>query len=240
MDQSSHGVELIPWDPNNEQQFERMRAQQLGLGWFPPITLEWKNEHLSGERSVYWIVVADDRADKDELVERHCTKFLEERGFITDTATVVYNTPRQPSGRTFSPVGHIGLKRIAPNLAAKLDLPPSTMRIVSLYVSWALQGSGIGAGAVLAAERIAVAAPYDAAATALETITKEFQMQDAYLKMIYDDKGLARPRQSNVEWYGKRGYEIVEGSEYSIPSESKVIEDVLPVVSLVQMWKSLK
>lgn len=79
---------------------------------------------------------------------------------------------------------------------------------------------------------------FGASATALETITTDFQMQDAYLEPIYDAHGSPRPRRSNVEWYSRLGYEVIPGSEHSHPSKSDLLKGVSEV-HLLYMLKQI-
>ncbi|KAF2149100.1 hypothetical protein K461DRAFT_316010 [Myriangium duriaei CBS 260.36] len=233
-------VELIPWDPENDKQFQRVKDQQSGLGWFKPTAPLWKDEQLQGVRTVFWIAIADTEVNQKSLVDKHVAKFPAEREPISDTATTIGGAPRNPTYKAFTPVGHVALRASPPSDSTKLGLPPSSLRLVSFYVSWALQGTGIGAGAISQLDRVAASVPFNAAAISLECITKEFQMQEVYLEIIYDKNGQPRPTQSNVEWYSKRGFTVIDGSEFQVPSESPVIAEMLPIVSLVHMQKRLR
>lgn len=49
-------VELIPWDPNNEQQYERLYDQRIACGWRDGEVSDWKEAQLKGTKGMYWIV----------------------------------------------------------------------------------------------------------------------------------------------------------------------------------------
>ncbi|MBE3044320.1 hypothetical protein IMZ48_17490 [Candidatus Bathyarchaeota archaeon] len=49
-------VELIPWDPTSEQQYERMFDQRVACGWREEEVPEWKEAQLNGTKALYWIV----------------------------------------------------------------------------------------------------------------------------------------------------------------------------------------
>lgn len=49
-------VELIPWDPTSEAQFQRMYDQRVACGWREDEVGEWKDKMLNGQKFLYWIV----------------------------------------------------------------------------------------------------------------------------------------------------------------------------------------
>lgn len=49
-------VELIPWDPEIDEQYQRLHEQQISWGWFEPATAQWKQQHIDGQRTFFWIV----------------------------------------------------------------------------------------------------------------------------------------------------------------------------------------
>lgn len=49
-------VELIPWDPDNEQQFQRMVDQRHACGWNFDEVQVWKESMLKNEKFLYWVV----------------------------------------------------------------------------------------------------------------------------------------------------------------------------------------
>lgn len=84
-------------------------------------------------------------------------------------------------------------------------------------------------------ERTAASPPLNATVVALDTLGREWQSSEAYMKAMYEDRGLTRPAKfcSNEEWYLKQGYEPMPGPdsvEWVYP-ETKVVEQV-PLVFL--------
>ena len=52
-------VELIPWDPVDEKQFQRMYDQRVACGWRHDEVEGWKEKMLNGQKFLYWIVGSD-------------------------------------------------------------------------------------------------------------------------------------------------------------------------------------
>lgn len=51
-------VDLVPWDPNDQRQFQRMVAQRIACGWRAEEVPEWKLKVLKGVKLLYWVVSA--------------------------------------------------------------------------------------------------------------------------------------------------------------------------------------
>lgn len=49
-------VDLIPWDPTDEAQFQRMYEQRVACGWRIDEVPEWKEKQLQGTKFLYWVV----------------------------------------------------------------------------------------------------------------------------------------------------------------------------------------
>lgn len=49
-------VRLVPWDPTDEKQFQRMYDQRVACGWREDEVAEWKEKMLRGTKFLYWIV----------------------------------------------------------------------------------------------------------------------------------------------------------------------------------------
>lgn len=47
---------LVPWDPEDEQQYQRMYDQRIGCGWREGEVDEWRQKQLGGTKVLYWIV----------------------------------------------------------------------------------------------------------------------------------------------------------------------------------------
>lgn len=54
--QTEAKVELVPWDPTDEKQFQRMVDQRTACGWAQDEVPEWKPKALEGKKFLYWIV----------------------------------------------------------------------------------------------------------------------------------------------------------------------------------------
>lgn len=61
---------------------------------------------------------------------------VQEQEPLIDTSTSVFNSPRDPTGRKFVPVGHTALEVVKPNDAKDLNLPLSSVWVKSIYLSW--------------------------------------------------------------------------------------------------------
>ena len=53
---------------------------------------------------------------------------------MTDTATVIYDTPRQATNKTFIPLGHLGLQ-FYNERNVRFSIPLNTLWVKSLYIS---------------------------------------------------------------------------------------------------------
>lgn len=62
--------------------------------------------------------------------------FTQEQEPLVDTSKSVFNSPRNPTGRKFIPVGHTALEIVKPNDAKDLNLPPSSVWVKNIYLSW--------------------------------------------------------------------------------------------------------
>lgn len=49
-------VQLIPWDPKDEEHYQRMYDQRVACGWRTDEVAEWKQKQLRGTKVHYWIV----------------------------------------------------------------------------------------------------------------------------------------------------------------------------------------
>ncbi|KAF2218673.1 hypothetical protein BDZ85DRAFT_78496 [Elsinoe ampelina] len=223
-------VELIPWDPSNEAHFRRMQDQRVSFGWFPPSPSKDKEWHLEARKAVYWITLSDEFVGKEEALRKHTERHTAEREPILDTAKTIALVERTPTSKSFIPIGHVLLDRAPPPVADCVDSPETTIWLKSLYISWALQGSGLGRQAVFAIEEIASRKPFNAASTALDTITKEFQGEEWYLRAYYDDLGNGRPKIVNEDWYQRLGYRIVGKRHDEIPDEKTGGVKIIPLL----------
>lgn len=134
------------------------------------------------------------------MLQAHLAKFPGEASPLRDTADEHWATPRQPSGREFVPVGHVSLEKAKVNTGKdvfrNLDIPDLAW-IKSLYLSWAIQGGGLGKAAMEEVERIAALEPLGAKVLALDTVTSEFQKSALLMKFFFTDRGLEVPKVSD-------------------------------------------
>ncbi|UNI13527.1 hypothetical protein JDV02_000266 [Purpureocillium takamizusanense] len=208
-------VVLTPWDPTNERQLERMYEQRVACTWgYDEVREEWKERMLSGQKVLYWISVADDFPGQDKLLAQHIKQWPKESESLVDTAVVIGRAMREPTREPFHPVGHIAVEWF-PERDAQLGLPETTAWVKSLYISWALQATGLGRAAMAALERVVEGPPFGAECVALDTLTSEFQLREEQLACFYDARGVPRPAvvRSNEEWYRRQGYEAVASKD---------------------------
>ncbi|KAK7754052.1 hypothetical protein SLS62_003898 [Diatrype stigma] len=153
----------------------------------------WKVElipwdHLSPEQALTEAVPG-----RKELLETHIKAYPQEAASIEDTAREVRLAPRQPTGKRFTPIGHVALDIHDPDEDEKLGLPREGVAwLHQLYVSYALQGKGYGAAAMSQVEALAVNKPLNAKLLALDTIAKESQM-DPVARKDFQARGVAMP-----------------------------------------------
>ncbi|CAH0048657.1 unnamed protein product [Clonostachys solani] len=232
---ASEKVDLIPWDPVDDDHYQRMYSQRIACGWREDEVALWKEEVLAGHVFFYWIVLSDNLEDREGLLAAHIQKYPIEKEALKDTVGIVGKEPRRPSGRTFVPIGHISLRRI-PDLNTQFTLPQDTIWIKSLYVSWALQAGGFGRSAMAQLERLAAAPPYNASVVALDTIRRDYHLSEEHLRWLYDRRGLERPKRhvSTQDWYTSQGYEQIPNSAVSFYENKDEDGSVqrLPVVFL--------
>lgn len=53
---SSNKVNLIPWNPLDDDHYQRMFDQRVACGWREDEVGEWKRKHLESVKFVYWVV----------------------------------------------------------------------------------------------------------------------------------------------------------------------------------------
>ncbi|UPL02009.1 hypothetical protein LCI18_012943 [Fusarium solani-melongenae] len=213
---------LIPWDPLNEAHFKRMYDQRVACGWRHEEVEEWRSKMLKSQKFLYWIILADDLEEREELLATHTSRYPDEAEGLSDTADTVFNTPRESTNRRFLPVGHIALELI-PEQNERFQLPSSTIWIMSLYISWALQNAGLGRSAMAETERLARLPPFNRDVIGLDTVQKKFQL------------GATKVR-ATEEWYMRQGYEVIKRVDRGYNWHDPSTGDILPV-PLVYMVK---
>ncbi|KND88827.1 hypothetical protein TOPH_06549 [Tolypocladium ophioglossoides CBS 100239] len=200
-------VELIPWDPTDEQQFQRLYDQRVACTWDYGLVAEWKGKMLRGQKVLYWVVLAGDAPRRDELLGDHVKRFPKERESLVDTATSIGQAERTPSKAPFLPIGHIAIEAF-PERNVQFSLPATTY--------WALQSSGLGRSAMAQFERIAAAPPFNSTFIALDTFPKAFQLREDCVAAFCDARGVPRSPEirTTQEWYQSQGYHVVGCNEH--------------------------
>ncbi|KAF9878427.1 hypothetical protein CkaCkLH20_03919 [Colletotrichum karsti] len=217
-------VQLVPFDPESPDHADRMLQQRIECGWHFDKVHAWKEDQRSGLKCIYWISIHPSDPDAESKLSKHTTLFpkvrhphppiltgtqmiSQEKEPLKDTASSIRSTPRTPTETAFIPVGHISLDVDNP-AATRLALPipaENLYWIKSLYVSYALQSSGIGRAAMDEVEAMATREPLRARVLMLDTVCKEDQHRE---EMVAQVQGRP-PAMSTEEWYARRGYEVI-------------------------------
>lgn len=153
------------------------------------------------------VSATENRASNIKLTRRK-----QERTPLLDSATTLGKTTRQPTNTPFTPIGHIALEGY-PGRDERFNLPAGkTLWVKSLYISAALQSSGLGRAAMAAIESEAAGAPHNCTVIALDTTSDAWQRSERSLATFYDDRGLPRPKvvRTNEEWYRRQGYALMD------------------------------
>ncbi|KAK1992856.1 hypothetical protein LX36DRAFT_752741 [Colletotrichum falcatum] len=204
---STTRVTLIPWDPESADHVSRMMDQRIECGWDSELVPEWRGYQRSGFKCIYWIAFASEDPDRDAKIAKHVAEYPKETEPIVDTARSICAASRTPAGTPFYPVGHVSLDADNPR-ARPLGLPipaDNVFWIKSLYVSFALQSSGIGRAAMDAVEAMAAGAPLCAGTLMLDTLSKEDQLRKESAVVA---QGRLPPTPTQA-WYERRGYKLI-------------------------------
>ncbi|OHF02550.1 hypothetical protein CORC01_02245 [Colletotrichum orchidophilum] len=220
-------VELIPWDPNSPDHFTRLVDQRIKCGWASEQVPQWQDYQRSGFKCIYWLVLSPDDPDREARLAKLVSEYPKEKDPITDTADSIRATPRTPTEALFHPVGHISLDVDSP-AAACLNLPipkDHVYWIKTLYVSFALQSSGIARAAMDLIESMATSEPLCAKTLMLDTVSKEDQLRKESI-VVAQGKLPPTPTQA---WYERRGYKLIhtENNFYGFPEKD---QDGNPVI----------
>ncbi|EOO03140.1 hypothetical protein UCRPA7_1377 [Phaeoacremonium minimum UCRPA7] len=208
----SSKVTLIPWDYESEQHAERMVAQRIACGWRSDEVELWRDLGRKGIKEYYWI----------------------EASPIKDIASIEWLKPREPSNAEFIPVGHIALD-IREEENAHLGITDEgVVWVAGLYISWVLQGAGIGRAVMQAAEDRAASDILKAKVMVLDTMTTDQQMRPVFIEKVYTQRGLPAPVVSNQSWYEKQGYVVFKHQEagYMWPNPATGEKDPIDLMFL--------
>ncbi|CAG8077942.1 unnamed protein product [Penicillium salamii] len=212
---SESTVILVPWDPESISHRQVLFEQRVECSWHQEkVEKEWRDLQVRGAKCVYWIVCEE----------------------LQDTATSINAVRREPSRRTFIPVGHISLDSENPdNEGVELDIPESNaFWIKTFYVIHAVQSQGVGRAAMDLVEEMAVREPLNAKTLLLDTVHKDDQLQEDFAVATYGS--VPKVRLSGLDifmiithtlqsatqvWYARRGYRLIK----TLPHHYKNIPD---------------
>lgn len=147
--------------------------------------------------------------------ETHHQKNKQEATPIRDTAPTHWQQPRDAArDRAFIPVGHVALDlRPAENRHLGLADGDGIVWVAGLYVSYALQGRGLGREAMGLAEHAAASPPLGARWAALDTMPRAQQLDPAFVEKVYLAQGRPAPARAVQDWYEGQGYEVFAGEK---------------------------
>ncbi|KAI1113135.1 hypothetical protein F5Y14DRAFT_230994 [Nemania sp. NC0429] len=178
-----------------------MHDQRVACGWRADEVPEWVESAKRGGRMFYWAVLAEDLPDRDALLKRYIAAHPQETKCLQDTATEIRLVRRQPTGRDFTPVGHVALDIHDDEEDAKLGLPQNTVWVHQLYISSTLRGGGYGVATMAKVEAVAAQEPMKGEWMALDTLVKEVQEE------VQKQVGDTIPVASKEDWYARQGYQ---------------------------------
>ncbi|OAA64032.1 Acyl-CoA N-acyltransferase [Cordyceps fumosorosea ARSEF 2679] len=203
---SPAGIALIPWDPASPGHADRMKIQRHACGWDADKVPYWQKKVAAGDKLLFWIVL--ERGDmEDALLLAGRAAGAAEGEPLRDTAAQVGRTTRTATGEAFIPIGHIALDEY-PKRNVLFGLPMATLWIKSLYISTAIQSSGLGRKAMAQVETMAAGAPFRSAALALDTTHPEWHRREGSRRLYGTDEppAGAPPIHTNHAWYARQDY----------------------------------
>ncbi|KAK1752632.1 hypothetical protein QBC47DRAFT_432242, partial [Echria macrotheca] len=213
-------IVLIPYDFESSAHHARLVQQRVSCGFGAEQVDGLTAWCKDGTTTIYWIVLSEEFPDREEAIAAHVQKYPEEIETLTDTARITFKRPHNPSGVSFTPIGHVGVAQ-KPSVDARIGLPPDIpiAWLIAIYTSWVLQGRGIGGSAMRAAEAIAAdpTGPIGARLMVLDSIPESLQFDATYQDMFYVERGLPLPLISNQKWYEKQGYRWFRDMELEEP-----------------------
>lgn len=130
-------------------------------------------------------VLTDDDPLKMEQLQKHTSTFPSEAKPLIDSATLFGGRPRDPSGSSFIPIGHISLDSKYEKEEYSSEDQPGLYWIATFYISRALQRYGLGRAAMDLVEEMACREPLNAKVLALSTRA----MNDPNLEERYEAMG---------------------------------------------------
>lgn len=105
--------------------------------------------------------------------------------------------------------------------------------IKTFYISWELQGSGLGRETMAHLEELIVREPINAKISALDTVTEEWQLSEDGLQYYVERKICKPPRVSNEGWYKSQGYKVFRSDPVGVHEKTPSGEFItLPLLFL--------
>ncbi|KAJ5097645.1 hypothetical protein N7456_008366 [Penicillium angulare] len=200
-------VVLTPWDSESIAHRRVLYEQREECTWHQDkVEKEWRESQANGTKCIYWIVLPpDDSQTTAQMKSLLDPKSNEE---LQDTATSINAVSRQPSHKTFIPIGHISLDSANPEAKdVELDIPGvDSFWIKTFYVTQSLQSQGVGRAAMDEVEDMAVTEPLNAKTLLLDTVQKDDQLREEFAIVSYG--GI--PKVANEVWYARRGYRLIK------------------------------
>ncbi|KAJ5291054.1 hypothetical protein N7478_000305 [Penicillium angulare] len=200
-------VVLTPWDSESLAHRRVLFQQREECTWHQDkVEKEWRESQAKGTKCIYWIVLPfDDSGATAQMKSLLDPKSNEE---LQDTATSINAVSRQPSHKTFIPIGHISLDSVNPDAKDnELDIPKvDSFWIKTFYVTQSLQSQGVGRAAMDEVEDMAVREPLNAKTLLLDTVEKDDQLREEFAIISFG--GI--PKVANEVWYARRGYRLIK------------------------------
>ncbi|CZT04557.1 uncharacterized protein RAG0_10978 [Rhynchosporium agropyri] len=211
-------IDLIAWDPDSTEHVELLFQQRVACGWKSGDVEKWRGLQRAGKMAIQWVVSSflvsvsshcescilyfpTTTPTKATKLNQHTTKYALESTPIHDTARTLGAKPRQPTSRTFTPVGHISLDSESPN-EDQADASKGVYCITTFYISRAIQSGGLGSAAMDKIESEAVKEPLNAKVLSLDTLANSSHSNTA----LWREMEMEDPAFSNQDWYERRGY----------------------------------
>lgn len=136
-------------------------------------------------------------------------------------------------------MGHIALDlRAEENAHLGIGDVEGVVWVAGLYISWVLQGAGIGRAVMQAAEARAAGGVLGGRVMVLDTLTTEQQMRPAFVETAYLRRGIPAPAVSNQDWYERQGYVLFNRQEAGYMWANAVTGETEPI-DLVFFRKNL-
>jgi hypothetical protein len=106
------------------------------------------------------------------MLSQHISKYPEEASLLYDSATSFAGKSRQPLSTSFIQVGHVSLNSQNEH-EGQADPTQGIYCITALYISRAIQSSGLGSATMDELENVATREPLYAKTLSLDTVSEE-------------------------------------------------------------------